>query len=356
MRRFAYGLILLVPLAGGCGGEKPADNGQKPPAPPGAVAAQPGPARQGQAGEKALGDYVTFPSAGLEIRRPAGFEKAPNFDGFEQADTQSSILAMSTPVPFKDIIAGFTQLKMSGKGWTLLSRTEHKVQDFDGLLVHVKQPEKDVVLLKWTLAFGDGEQTRLVTATFPQSRELEMSQMLRLAVLSTRPSGAAPAGPGADLPFTITDSKQLKRVPGVSRMLLYTKDGAFPPKLPDDPLFTVAPAIGEVVGSAGKRRFAEEQLRGIAQIAQLSIQSTEPIKIDGLEGFESLAKADDVASEKRAATASAGPSRQTPLTVYQVVLFDEKWYVVMQGLVGRDRQNEYLPEFKAMARSFHRKQ
>lgn len=55
-----------------------------------------------------------------------------------------------------------------------------------------------------------------------------------------------------------------------------------------------------------------------------------------------MAEAQDVASGK-------------PLLLYQALLFDKGSYILMQGLVGAPRREEYLPEFKAMARGFQRK-
>ena len=149
------------------------------------------------------------------------------------------------------------------------------------------------------------------------------------------------ADAGADLPFTIEASKKLKFTPAISRTLAYTKDGVIPVKSPEDPLFIVAPSYGKVaVGD--KRKFAEQQLRGTAATKDFAVKSTDAITIAGLDGYESLAEAKDAKSG-------------TPLIVYQVVLFDEGSIILMKGLVGTELGDEYLPEFKAMARSFQRK-
>jgi hypothetical protein len=64
--------------------------------------------------------------------------------------------------------------------------------------------------------------------------------------------------------------------------------------------------------------------------------------IDGLDGYEIIADAKDTTSD-------------TPITVYQVMLFDNKSYILIQGIVGTKIRDKYLLEFKAMARSFERK-
>jgi hypothetical protein len=72
-----------------------------------------------------------------------------------------------------------------------------------------------------------------------------------------------------------------------------------------------------------------------------SVISNNDIIIDGLDGSELLADAQDAGSA-------------TPLKVYQVILFDGRSYILMQGVVGAKVADEFLPEFKKMARSLSR--
>jgi hypothetical protein len=252
-------------------------------------------------------------------------------------------MAVSVQGPFKEMAAGFSQELMRARGWTLRGKVEIEVEGLPGLLVHFEQPVGSAVFLKWSLAFGDEQRTTMVTATFPAAQEQNLSERLRRSVLSARPSPTAPPEPGTDLPFTITASQKLKLIPAVSKMLLYTKDGAIPTKSPNDPLFVAGQAIGNVVITGNQREYAEKRLRGTAETKHLAIVSTEPVTIAGLDGYESVAAADDAKSG-------------TPLAVYQVMLFNGNSYFLMQGLVGTELQGEFLPEFKAMARSFRRQQ
>lgn len=40
----------------------------------------------------------------------------------------------------------------------------------------------------------------------------------------------------------------------------------------------------------------------------------------------------------------------TPLRLYQVMIFDTHSHILIQGLVGSDKSDVYLPEFKEMVR------
>lgn len=68
------------------------------------------------------------------------------------------------------------------------------------------------------------------------------------------------------------------------------------------------------------------------------------LKTFKLNGYEIIARSEDAETE-------------IPLTLCQIMLFmDDDSYFLMQGLVGEKLSDEYLLGFKAMARSFCRKQ
>lgn len=288
-----------------------------------------------------LGDYVSFPASGVKIRQPVGFEKEDSFDGFGNAETQSSIMALSMAGPYLKVNTIFTQDLMKARGWTLRSRQNVKVNDLPGIFIHFEQPAQGQIFLKWSLIFGDDRKTTMVTATFPKSREKEMSARLKSAVQSTSQiDRTAPSAVG--LPFTLVASNKLKLTQIVSKMLAYTKDGVIPSQSPKDPLFIAVPSLGKVV-VLDKLQYAERLLQQTNHTKKLIVKSTKAIAIDGLNGYESLAEAEDTKSG-------------TPLIIYQVILFNQNSYIRMLGLTGTEFRDEYLPEFKAMARSLQRKQ
>jgi hypothetical protein len=313
-----------------------AEENEAPGAPPPAVQSDAGPKVVG------LGDYVAFPASGVRIRRPDGFERPDSFDGFGSEETQASILAASVPGPYAQVSAGFTRDEMRERGWTLRSRDDVEVEGLKGILVRFEQPAGGEVFSKWALVFGDERTTTMVTATVPRARAQDVAGRLEAALSSVRLHRGAPSDPGADLPFTLTPSPKLRPAPGIGRTLVYTEDGVVPVKSFADPLFVAAPSVGSVVVT-DRRSFAEGRLRETAATKGLVVKSTEAVAIDGLDGYESLAEAQDATSG-------------TPLVVHQVILFDEGSYVLLQGIVGTDLRDEYLPEFRAMARSLKRKE
>ncbi len=287
-------------------------------------------------GKKA--QYTSFTTAGVKLIRPDGFEAAERFDGFQQASTQSSVMTVMIPGPFAKITSGFNPEQLKPRGMTLKSKENISIDGSKGILINLTQTAYGIEFTKWIVVFGDENQTKMVTATFPQAKAAKLSAILKSAVLTAK-NDTTPLPPlGSDMGYQIVASDKVKITRGIGKTLMYTKDGVIPAKSLADPLFIVAPSFSQVA-IANKQEFATRRLAQTRSIKIDSITTTNPITIDGLDGFEIVADAQDSVSG-------------TPLAMYQVMLFDNKSYILMQGIVGTKIRDEYLPEFKAMARSF----
>lgn len=345
MYRIRNCLVVIVLAGCGCGeGKKspdlPIQNAEKntPAVQEPVLVAQTDPVKE----PSELGDYVELPSVGIKVRKPVQFAEADSFDGFGIPQTNTTVMALSIPGPFSKVTEGFTREKLASRGWTLHSKQDVKINGAPAILIHFEQPAAGSVFLKWSLCLGDDKKTVMVTATFPKSEKQALSDLMRAAVLSTQRIQVVAAEPGSNLPFSVVASSKLKAAPSISKSLAFTRDGAMPAKSPKDPLFFVSPSL--VTGiPKDKKAYSELRLKKTAQVKEISIQSTEPIVVDGLEGFESIARALDSDSGE-------------PLLIYQVMLFKEGAYFVLVGMVGAMQREEFLPEFQAMAKSFQRKQ
>ncbi|MES2462189.1 MAG: hypothetical protein V4671_16510 [Armatimonadota bacterium] len=285
---------------------------------------------------------VGFPNAGVHLTKPQGFVASKSFDGFEQASTGASVMVIHIPGPFAEVTRGFTADNFQELGMTLRRRQNVRVGGKPGILLSATQYEQEKFFEKWIVAIGDPSHTVLVTASFPQRRASELSARLKAVVLSVRKDKTLkPPSADAGLPFIITPSAKMKQAKGIGKMLLYTKDGVVPTKAPADPLFVVAPSMGSaLVGNRGD--FARKRLLQMDQTTDIQITAHQPVRVNGLDGFESLATGKDAKSG-------------TPLRLYQTLLFDGESYIVMQGLVGSEQSAVYLGDFKGMARSLRRK-
>lgn len=287
------------------------------------------------------GQYVSFPAVGVKIVRPDGFTDAENFHGFQQLSTLSSVMAGRIPGPFSEVTRGFTSEQMKTRGMTLRSKESVEIDGNTGILLNVTQSAGGIEFVKWILAFGSEKETRIVTATFRKADEAELSDKLKAVVVGTREETSPPPSLGADVAFEISASKKLKQTQSIGKALMYTKDGTILAKSREDPFFIAAPSLSKVPIEDG-RQFAVQRLLKTADTKIASVKSNKEVVVDGLKGYEIVADAED---------ADSG----TPLQVYQVILYDDGAYILMQGLVGERSAGEYLPEFKSMAHSLTRK-
>jgi len=288
-----------------------------------------------------LGPLVRFPEAGVQLARPALLSEAKEWRGFGNPSLRASVLILRLPEAFEKLAHGFTAEHMQPRGMKLLGKQPLRIEGQSALLIHFTQSAGGTEWEKWALALGDATHTVLITATFPAEHRKRLSPLLEATLRSTRLDPEFPQGRPAQPPFQLGETHKLKAVPDTGLGLAYTEDGLLMANRPESPLFVAAPSLGPVL-VADPRAYAEEKLRQTAKTTGITLQSHEPITIDGLSGFESLAEAKDEASD-------------TPLTLYQVLLFDADRYVVMVGIVGAARRDDYLPEFRALARGFRRR-
>lgn len=293
-----------------------------------------------------LGDeqkqYVSFPAVGVKLVRPSGFDDAENFHGFQQSTTQASVMVVMIPGPFSEVTSGFNAGQLKKNGMTLHSKDNVEIDGKSGVLLGVTQNAYGTDFAKWILAIGNETQTSMVTATFPQTEGANLSEEMKAVVLSTKIDDTSATTTSADVGFAIAPSPKLKVVRGIGKMLIYTTDGTIPAKSRKDALFIAARSFS-TVSVDDTRQFAVKRLFQTAHTKIGAVSYNNEITIDGLDGYEILAEGED---------ADSG----TPLKVYQVLLYDDGSYILIQGLAGANVADDYLPEFKAMAQSLTRTQ
>ena len=289
-----------------------------------------------------IGTLVSFPEVGLTIEQPIGFIKATSFYGFEQSATNSSVMLTKIPGPFSKVTQGFDKSNLATRGISLISKQPVKIDNQQGILLQVTQSAYGEQFRKWVLVFGNEQSTQIVTATFLDTNSQKIGEPLKKVLLAISPrSSSAPNVYVSTLPFTVTAVAGLSLVNKVlefGKVLAFTKDGNIPTTAPTDPLFIVAPSLGDILITEQKS-FATRRLSSYPQIEISTIISNNKITIDNVSGWEIIAN---------------GRDRQTKasLTLYQVVLFKQGGYILMTGIVG-DRQSQiYLPKFKSMALTF----
>ena len=285
--------------------------------------------------------YVKFREVGVEMIKPRGFVVAEGFVGFAMDGKGASVMLASLAMSYRGFIKGNTDAALARKGALVDERRALKVDGQNAEFVRFRQQTPEGVFVRWALAIERGSHTKIIIGEAPVWFASELEKPIRSSLLSTRMIPEA-KGPPEDLGFSLKPSKKLEFSPEptfVGKRVVYRGEG--PAQAPDTPVFMAGTPIDPPV-EIDRRDFAMQRLTWIDHMHMKVILSVREIKIDGLDGVEVIAEA--------APNNSSGP-----MVIYQVLLFrHDSTYYLLLGKVGHGLAKEYLPEFKAMAKSFRR--
>jgi len=94
-------------------------------------------------------DHVRVNGTNIFIIPPATFEFTDNYKGFQNLDDPfSMIMVMEIPGPYSETTLGFNQEMLEAQGMELISLTEDKVSEFDGMLIELDQDAGGVIFSK----------------------------------------------------------------------------------------------------------------------------------------------------------------------------------------------------------------
>lgn len=278
----------------------------------------------------------------ISLVPPSGFIPSDRFPGYSQESTGSSIMVTEFPAPLAETSSGLsTRSALSKRGMVLLKKEQVVVGGRVGVLAQVKQNLQEAEYLKWLLLLEDGKESVLVTAAFPKDLESELSEAMKASILTVRVDSQMKVSPTEGLNFSIIEKGGLRIAKRISNLLLYSRDGIFPSKDINDPIFVVGQSLRNVdIGDT--EAFAKARVRQTAEVTDVQIEQSNRVTIDNLEGYEIVAKAKDKQSG-------------LPMVVYQALLFEGQGYYLMQGLVSSQNGQSSLVMFKEMSRSFSRR-
>ena len=285
---------------------------------------------------------VKVPGTKVSLAPPAGLKPSEQFPGFGDEETMSSILITELPAPYSLFAAGFTKEALATKGMSLLARKEISLNGRPGILIHVSQEAQGLTFLKWMVVTGNEKETALVTATFLEEMKSRWSSEMERSVLGVQWDVDAKIDPLAGLNFSFNDDPSLKFAHRITNMVILSKDGAMPEKENNDPIFIMGSSVAGAM-ALDVKLLAELRLTQMEQISDPVIKKHSDVTIAGLKGSEIIAEA------------KWKDSANTPMTVYQLLLLDEKNYFIMQGFAPRKEGEKYLAIFNRIAQSFRKK-
>ncbi len=158
------------------------------------------------------------------------------------------------------------------------------------------------------------------------------------------PAPAAGSGETASIPmlsFVVREVPPFRVAEKKPNFTMLTRDGLNSRAVNEGPYFIVGSMYAKSPIS-NRRKFAVERLQGTGSVIGISIVEAKEIQIDNIAGYEFLAEASDTQFNK-------------PVIIYQVILFAENRYFVMQGYTTLSDREAHVKAFRAMASSFKRR-
>lgn len=282
------------------------------------------------------------PGTSVTLTPPEGFLAADRFPGFMKESTGSSIMVSEIPGPFGEVTAGFSdQKRMQAQGMKLLSRSSTKVDGYKAVLLHVEQSAYGTLFKKWLVAVDWAGTTTLLVATYPQAEDQQQGESLRAAVLAA--TFGKPTDTTDALSFTAKPMAPFQVAKVLGQNMILSPDGRFPVQDENVPFMILGLSASENLVVSDRKAFAEHRITKTATVKTISVNQSAPVTIGDLSGFTTTANGE-------------GADAGTPLSIYQVLLFDTSGYCVIQGVTPSTKKNTYMPVFEKIAQTFRIKE
>jgi len=282
------------------------------------------------------------PGTSVTLTPPEGFVAADRFPGFMKESTGSSIMVSEIPGPFGEVTAGFSdQKRMQAQGMKLLSRSSTKVDGYKAILLHVEQSAYGTLFKKWLVAVDRAGTTTLMVATYPQAEDQQQGESLRAAVLAA--TFGKPTDTTDALSFTAKPMAPFQVAKVLGQNMILSPDGQFPVQDENVPFMILGLSASENLVVSDRKAFAEHRITKTATVKTISVNQSTPVTIGDLSGYTTTANGE-------------GADAGTPLSIYQVLLFDTSGYCVIQGVTPSAKKSTYMPVFEKIAKTFKMKE
>jgi hypothetical protein len=230
---------------------------------------------------------------------PPGMVVSKNFQGFEDVAKDAAILLAAQPAAaYPELEKSLATEALKKQAITVDAREPMKFGFGNGILIVGKQTDDKTRYRKWLLIAQASDITALVNAQVPEQETAYPDAVIRAALATLALRATVPDDEKLGLlPFAVADLAgfHIQNVlPGRAVMLIDSPDGT-PSNGFDTHLFIAAfqggPADGE-----DRAQFARLTFDQIVGIKDVKITMSEPLRIGGQSGFQTMAQAKDIKS------------------------------------------------------------
>ena len=255
----------------------------------------------------ALAADAVFPTGSrVGLVPPPGMVASETFDGFSDPDKDAAILiAVLPPTAYGQIEKSLDVETLKKQGVNLEKRESMQFSFGRGILLTGRQVVADKARYrKWLLVASATDFTVLVTVQIPEQDKSYPDQVVRAALVSLAVRAQVPEAEELSLlPFSVGDLAGF-HVDGVLRgraLMLSDPAPAKDPAKPDsDKGLQARLLIAALPGGPREpeeyANFARVSFDQIGGLREIQITYSEPLRIDGQSGYQTMADAKDVHS------------------------------------------------------------
>jgi len=293
-----------------------------------------------------------FPTGSrLGLVPPTGMVASETFDGFADPGKDAAILiAVLPPGAYGQIEKTLDPDTLKKQGVTLEKREPMQLSFGKGFLLTARQTADKTRYRKWLLVAAAGDFTALITAQVPDQDKAYTDRAMRAALTSLSVRAQVPETEELSLlPFTVGDLAGF-HVDGVLRgrgLMLSdrpsTADSGKPvAESENEARMLVAAIPGGPQEPDDRANFAKLSFNEIGGLRDIQVTVSEPLRIGGQAGFQTMADAKDVRT---------GAS----VRVVQWLRFGGGGYLQMVGIASADGWTTTLARFRAVRDSIDSK-
>ena len=240
----------------------------------------------------------TFPiGSRIGLVPPPGMVMSKNYLGFDDVDKDAAILlASQVAAAYPDIEKSLTPELLKAQGITIDKRETMQFPFGNGVLVTGKQTSDKKVYRKYLLVAQASDLTVLVNAQVPEQDTAYPDAAMHAAIASVALRATVPDVEKLSLlPFTVGDLAGFhiqSVLPGRALVLIDNPNGTAAADDFEARMF-VAAFPGGPSESDDRAQFARLAFDQIVGIKEVKLTMSEPLRINGQSGFQTMAQAKD---------------------------------------------------------------
>lgn len=269
-----------------------------------------------------------------------GWMPSKRWKGFEHDSSGSSLLLSLQASDFSSNKKVLTEENFKKQGVKLLESREVRVQGCEAMFYRFGHDRRGKAFIKQMVLLGDEYRTISVSAFCPASDSVLIEEAYA-ALMSVKYDPSDYSNLTDEVPFYLSfDGTKIRPVVLQGNGLAYTTDGYFPSRSEDKAAFlagrfTVKDTLGD------RQSVAVRKVKDINGVDSLGVFETEPVVIDGLDGY----------AVKGKGTYADG----TPQQVYAVVLFVDRTQIYLLAGMASAKASAYPADFRKMTTTFKRR-